>query len=109
VHAIEDGDASLDVVVEFNLVFVIVRAEQAANILNDTSFERERESEEKRVELGPVEALTEIGARILEFGRRACQRRRDVLSSPCLREALAVDHRALPTFQRLSRCGQFAA
>ena len=61
-HAVEDRDAAVDVVVELDTVLALVGAEQPADVLHDSTFEREREGEEQGVELGPVEALAEVGA-----------------------------------------------
>ena len=61
-HAVEDGDSDIDVVVELDVVFALVGAEESSDVLDDPSLEREREREEQGVELGPVEALAEVGA-----------------------------------------------
>jgi hypothetical protein len=62
VHAVEDRDAAIDVVVEFDVVLAFVGAQQPADALHDATLEREREREEQGVELGPVEPFTEVGA-----------------------------------------------
>jgi hypothetical protein len=54
VHSLEDRDTAVDVVVKFDVGFAFV--------LDDSTSEGERKGEEERVELGPVEALTEIRA-----------------------------------------------
>ena len=61
-HPVEDGDAGVDVVVELDVVLALVGAEESSDVLDDSSLERQREREEQGVELGPVEALAEVGA-----------------------------------------------
>lgn len=62
VHAVEDGDASVDVVVELDVMLSLMRAQESSDVLDDPALERQREGEEQRVELGPNEALPEVGA-----------------------------------------------
>ena len=62
VHAVEDWYANVDVVVEFDVVFAFVGAQETPDVLDDASFEGEREREEQCVEFGPVESLTKVGA-----------------------------------------------
>ena len=62
VHAVENGNAHVDVVVEFDVVFAGVAAQQPPDVLHDPPFEREWEGEEQGVELGPVESFAEVGA-----------------------------------------------
>ena len=57
VHAIEDGDASVDAVVELDAMLSLMGAEESSDVLDDSALERQREGEEQRVELGPVEAF----------------------------------------------------
>jgi hypothetical protein len=47
--------------VELDAVLAFMAAEQPADLLDDAAFEREGEREEQGVELGPVEALSEVG------------------------------------------------
>lgn len=61
VHAVEDGDASVDVVVELDVMLSLMGAQESSDVLDDSALERQREGEEQRVELGPVEALLEVG------------------------------------------------
>ena len=61
-HAVEDGDAAVDVVVELDVVLAFMASQQPADVLHDAALEREREREEQGVELGPVEPFTEVGA-----------------------------------------------
>jgi hypothetical protein len=44
VHAVEDGDAAVDVVVQLDAVLAFVGAQQPADVLDDASFEREEET-----------------------------------------------------------------
>ena len=61
-HPLEDGNAYVDVVVEFDPVFARVRAKEAADILDHSALEGDGEGEKQRVELGPVEALAGVRA-----------------------------------------------
>ena len=57
-HAVQNGDSGIDVVVELDVVFAFVGAEEASHALHDPSFERQREREEQGVELGPTKRLS---------------------------------------------------
>lgn len=60
VHPLEDGNAYVDVVVEFDVVFAWVRAKKAADILDHSALEGDGEGAKQRVELGPVKALADV-------------------------------------------------
>lgn len=60
VHPVEHWDAYVDVVVEFDVKFARVSAQETADVLDDSAFESEREGEEQRVEFGPVEPFSEV-------------------------------------------------
>lgn len=57
-----NGDADIDVVVEFDLVLAGMGAKEPADVLDAPILEREGEGEQQGVEYGPVEALAEVGA-----------------------------------------------
>lgn len=59
VHAVEDRDPGVDVVVELDVVFSLVGAQESPDVLHDSALERQGESEKQGVELGPVEALAQ--------------------------------------------------
>ena len=56
-HAGEDGDVCVDVVVEFDVVFGVVGSEEPADVLHDPPFECDGKGEEEGVESGPVESF----------------------------------------------------
>jgi len=60
VHAIEDGDAGVDVVVELDVVLALVGSQESTDVLDDASLEGEGEGEIEGVELGPIEPLAEV-------------------------------------------------
>jgi hypothetical protein len=60
VHAVEDGDATVDVVVELDVVLAGMGTQEPADVLDDAAFESEWEREEQGVQLGPVEPLAEV-------------------------------------------------
>ena len=63
VHAVEDWDPGVDVVVELDVVFSLVGAQESPDVLHDPALERQGESEKQGVEFGPVEALAQVGTR----------------------------------------------
>lgn len=46
-HAVEDRDADVDVVVELDVVLALVGAQQSSDVLDDASLEREREARKR--------------------------------------------------------------
>jgi len=52
VHPVEHRDSHVHVVVEFDVMLVLVRPEQSTDVLNHSALERDREGQEKGVELG---------------------------------------------------------
>src|SRR5205814_2150728 len=61
VHAFEHGDSAVNVTVELDVELGVMGAKEAADVLNDSPLERQREREEQGVELRPVEPFSEVG------------------------------------------------
>src|SRR5215475_5602226 len=62
VHAVEDRNADVDIVVELDVVLAVTLTEEPSDVLHDSPLEGEGEGQEQGVERGPVEALAEVGA-----------------------------------------------
>ncbi len=52
---------NIDIVVQLDVMLAFVGSQQSSDVLDDATLERERESEEQRVKLGPVEPFAEVG------------------------------------------------
>ena len=58
-HGFENRGERVDVVVDFEIVFVVVCSQDATDVLHDAPLERQREGKEQRVECGRVETFAE--------------------------------------------------